>query len=220
VEIMVSLRKAMAKCGEDPDAEDLDLQAEVEWRPSAFYRLMEHEGADGALDALDAAEAAAAKPRQPRQKDAAQLAEEHSRRVRRVFSDTWQFLQGSDSARDLLAKLEKEAARAFSDCECPQDSAMALLWMLYWTGDALETKFGAPPANEIAISGLSPTFRKLAHQLARMLGLHSESRIVDGPSGTEENKVIALRPPRRRVGKCDGDSWVAPLSVADVISPK
>lgn len=215
VEIMGSLRKAMAKCGEDPnitDAEALELENEVEWRPSAFYKLLELEGPN-ALEVLEAAESTPSRPRHPREKGAAQLAEEHERRVRRTFSDTWQFLQGNDSARELLAKMEKEVPRAFGT-KSEGDDVAALLWMLHWDGDALETRFGAPPANEMAIGGLNPTFRKVAHQFARICGLHSESRIVDGPQGAQENKVIALRPPRNG-GDC---AWVAPLSVAKVLA--
>jgi len=222
VEIMGSLRKAMAKCGEDPnitEAEALELQHEVEWRPSVFYRLMEHEGANGALEALEAAEGAAPRaPRPARQLDAAQLAADRERRVRRVFADSWQFLQGNDSARELLAKLETVALRAFGPGEEAKDEAIAMLWMLDWDGAALETKFGAPPASEMAIGGLDPTFRKVAHQLARSLGLHSESRVVDGPRGAQENKVIALRPPRSQTRGGDGEAWVAPYSVAQVLA--
>lgn len=205
----------MAKCGEDPniDTEALVKQNEVEWHPSAFYQLMENEGPSRALEVLEAAEGAASRPRQPRQKDAAQLAEEHDRRVRRTFSDTWQFLQSNESARDLLTNLEKDAARAFGPC---QGDAIAMLWMLSWNGGELQTKFGTPPANEMAIGGLTPSFRKVAHQLARSLGLHSESRDVDGALG---NKVIAMRPPRRHCRKsADQDGWVAPLSVAQVLA--
>jgi len=225
VEITGSLRKVLAKCGENPNISDvdaLDLQNEVEWRPSAFYRLMENEGATGALDALEAAEDAVSKPRQPRQKDAGQLAEEYERHVRRTFSDTWQFLQGNNSARDLLAKLEKEATRAFGSAaqeSGESDTQVALLWMLYWDGEELQTKFGAPPANEITVGGLTPTFRKITHQLARSMGLHSESRDIDGPHGSE-NKVIALRPPRQRSGGGkDQGGWIIPtFSVGEVLA--
>jgi len=206
----------MAKCGEDPNADADTLAAlhnEVEWRPSAFYQLMENEGAARALEVLEAAEDAAPRNRQPRQKDAVQLAEEHERRVRRTFKDTWHFLQGNEAARDLLAKLEKEASRAFGPCE---GDAIALLWMLSWDGDALQTKFGTPPANEMAIGGLTPTCRKVVHELARSLGLHSESRVVDGAL---DSKVIAMRPPRSHCRKGAGqDGWVAPLSVAQVLA--
>jgi len=218
VEIMGSLRKALAKCGEDPnitDAEALELEAENEWRPSAFYKLMEHEGPSRALEVLEAAESAPTQPRHPREKSAAQLAEEHERRVRRAFSDTWHFLQGNDSARELLAELEKQAPRAFG---AKSDDVAALLWMLHWDGDALKTRFGAPPANEMAIAGLSPTFRKVAHQFARICGLHSESRVVDGPQSADENKVIALRPPRSASANGGDCVWEPPLSVAQVLA--
>lgn len=222
VEIMGSLRRALAKAGEDPnisDADALNLQNEKEWRPSAFYRLLEKEGPDGALDALQAAEEQAPRPRQRPPKDAAQLAEEHQRQVRRAFSDTWQLIQGNDSARALLAELEKEVSRAFGASENSDGDALALLWMLNWDGDGLQTRFGAPPANEIAVGGLSPPFRKLAHQLARILGLHSESRVIDGPQGTNDDKVIALRPPRSSSGKSRGkEAWAAPLSVTQVLA--
>jgi hypothetical protein len=220
VEITSSLRRALAKCGEDPnvDTEALALNEVIERRPSAFYQLMENEGASRALEVLEAAEGAAARPRQPRQKDAMQIAEEHERKIRRTFSDTWQFLQGNEAARELLAKVEAEASRAFGPKEGTESNLIAALWMLDWDGDALQTKFGTPPANEMAIGGLNPSFRKVAHQLARSLGLHSESRVVDGPRGMEESKVIALRPPRRRCGEdADRGAWVPPPSVAQVL---
>jgi len=218
---MGSLRKALLKSGEDPnisEAEVLELQAEVEWRPSAFYRLLEHAGPASALDVLDAAEVALPRPRQLRQKDAAQLAKEHERQVRHDFSDTWHFLQSNDAARSLLAKLEKEASRAFGPSGGNDSKPVALLWMLHWDGAELETRFGTAPAQEMAINGLTPTLRKVAHQLARSLGLHSESRMIDGPIGGD-NKAIALRPPRRRASRNgDENSWVAPFSVTKVIS--
>lgn len=218
VEIMGSLRKAMARNGEDPnisEADALKMTNEVEFRPSVFYRLMTKEGAEGALDALQAAEVQPSQPRQPRQKDPAQIAEEHSRKVRREFSDTWHFLQCDDAARSLLEKLEQDALVAFAAADGKEEKAHAMLWMRHWDGGNLETKFGAPPANEIAVAGLSPPFRKVAHQLARSLGLHSESREVAGSYTAGDNKIIAVRPPRRHCGQ---EAWVAPLSVAKVIS--
>jgi len=206
----------MAKAGEDPNGDiDAALHEPKEHHPSAFYKLMENEGAERALEVLEAAEGAVPRSR-PKQTDMAQLAEEHERKVRRTFADTWRFIQDNEPARQLLAKLEKDARRAFCPQEGDNDAATALLWMLQWQGDELATKFGTPPASEIAVAGLSPTFRKVAHQLASSLGLHSESREI----GTRSDKVIAMRPPRRRCGEgADRAAWEAPLSVSQVVAP-
>lgn len=207
----------MAKCGEDANVSDAEaLQMEVVWRPSVFYQLLELEGPTNALDVLEAAEVAASRPRHPRQKDPARLAKEQERQVRHYFSDTLHFLQGDEVARDFIAKLENELSRGFGhnrDLTTPT----ALLWMLHWDGVELTTRFGTSPTHEIAVAGLSPTFRKLGHQLARCLSLHSESRVVDGPGGADDNKVVTFRPPRSRNVK-ESEAWVIPFSVAKVIS--
>jgi hypothetical protein len=215
--MMSSLRKQMAKCGEDSNVTEAEaLQLEVAWRPSAFYQLLELEGPSNALDVLQAAEVAAPRPRQPRQKDAARLAKEQERRVRHNFSETLHFLQGNEAARDFLARLEKEFAQSFGSSGDSTNTA-ASLWMLHWDGTELMTRFGTPPANEIAIAGLNATFRKLGHQLARCLGLHSESRVIDGPGGADDNKLVTFRPPRSHNAR-ETEAWVIPFSVAKVIS--
>jgi hypothetical protein len=205
----------MLRCGEDPnfsDADVLEMHAEKEWRPSAFYKLLEHAGPASALEVLGEAEVALPRIRQPRQKDAAQLAKERERQVRHDFSDTWHFVQGNHAVRSLLEKVEKEAARAFG----PSDGKpVALMWMLHWDGAELQSRFGSPPAQEMAIAGLTPTLRKVAHQLARTLGLHSESRSI-GSTSCDDNKTVAIRPPRRHA--CEGNDWIAPFSVTKVIS--
>lgn len=213
----------MARDGQNCDPDALEEACRVsllpEWRPSPFYKLLEREGPH-ALDAWAAAERPRSRPRrQPRSKDAAQIAEENERAVRRAFGDTWQFLLGSDAARELLAKLEIGAHRAFGG-DAPQaqaDAAEALLWLLSWDGEDLTTKVGKPPANELGVVGLGPSQRKVVHQLARVLGLHSESRTIDeigglGRSTGDDDKVLTLRPPRCSRG------WEPPLSVARVLA--
>jgi len=218
---MGSLRRAMAKCGED--GTDIDLEALIleqetaahEWHPSAFYQLLEQEGPGHALEVWEAAEDARDHRQQQRPKRDTQTAEQNARSVRRAFADTWQFIQGDRSAQELLTNLEAEAARAFGP-EMGQ-KALAMMWMLAWDGMALQTKFGSPPAGEMLVDGLTPTQRKMAHQLARVIGLHSESRVIN--SGVDDGKVVALRPPRAR--RCGTSScWVAPFSVAQVLVVK
>lgn len=217
VDMMSSLRKAMAKLGEDANVSDAEaLEMEVVWRPSAFYQLLELEGPTNALDVLEAAEVAAPRSRQPRQKDAARVAKENERQVRHHFAETLSFLQGNDAARDFIAKIENEFSQGFGQNRDSAQSA-ALLWMLHWDGLKLTTRFGTSPANEIAVAGLNPTFRKVGHQLARCLGLHSESRVVDGPGGIDENKVVTFRPPRTLNDK-GSEGWKIPFSVAKIVS--
>lgn len=248
VEIMGSFRRAMAKCGEDAsitDAEALQLvyKQEVEWRPSAFYRLLQQEGAEGALDALEAAEVAkAAARRAPRTPGTKELEGRNERTVRRVFADTWQYLRDNLPERELLGSLEAELVRAFGppsagppeitlgeEKEASAEVAperltgntnvVALLWMLGWDGSELTTLFGSPPAKELGVAGLTATQRKVAHQLARALGLHSESREVKiqqrGPD--DDGKVVVVRPTRNQQCGSVG-TWVAPFSVAQVLA--
>merc|ERR1711879_984311 len=123
----------------------MGLQREMlpEHRPSVFYRLLELEGPSGALEAWKAAEDASqhsATQRQQRVKDAAHIAKENARSVRRTFADSWQFLQRSSTTRKLLGQLESAAANAFGA------HPVAMLWMLDWDGTCFETKFGTPPA--------------------------------------------------------------------------
>mmetsp|Transcript_8232 Transcript_8232/g.15578 ORF Transcript_8232/g.15578 Transcript_8232/m.15578 type:complete len:230 (+) Transcript_8232:2-691(+) len=227
----------MAKCGEDAsitDAEALALvyKQQVEWRPSAFYRLLQQEGAEGALDALEAAEGAKAARRAPHTPGTKELEERNERTVRRVFADTWQYLRTNLPERELLGSLEAELARAFGSPPAMKASAgaapealtgnnnvVALLWMLGWDGTELKTMFGSPPAKELGVSGLTPTQRKVAHQLARALGLHSESREVETQQRGLDGggKVVVVRPTRNQQCGSVG-SWVAPFSVAQVLA--
>eukprot|EP00747_Dinoflagellata_sp_TGD_P169357 gnl/TRDRNA2_/TRDRNA2_198157_c0_seq1.p1 gnl/TRDRNA2_/TRDRNA2_198157_c0~~gnl/TRDRNA2_/TRDRNA2_198157_c0_seq1.p1 ORF type:complete len:330 (-),score=58.16 gnl/TRDRNA2_/TRDRNA2_198157_c0_seq1:69-1058(-) len=211
-----ALRKAMKALGEDDGEIALDrpedqLPQPGYLRPSAFYKLMESEGAEGALEALQAAEdKRQAEPSRARQQDPARVSEKNVRLVRHTFTDTWQFIQSSEAAQELLKKLESAASVAFgSDSEL--DEAV-LLWLLSWDGSALTTKSGSPPANKMEVTGLTPAQRKVAHQLARCLGLHSESRIVN----TSDDKVLTIRPPH----SCSSGqgSWMAPFSVAEVLT--
>jgi len=217
LQLVDSLRRVMAATGDD-DLEEDDLQPGLhENRRSAFYQLMEQEGPSGALDAWADAENASSKalPSQPREKRTSVTVAENERTVRRVFSDTWQFIHGNECAHDLLLKLEDEAVRAFGTnfqkASSEDEIAVALQWLLSWDGESLQTTDGAPPAHEMEITGLTPTQRKVAHQLARALGLHSESR-----DGALDEKVLALRPPRSRM--CGAEAaWKPPFSVASVL---
>jgi len=117
-ELVSNLRREMAKCGEDVSNTDATDNAianqDREVVPSVFFTLMEREGAGYALDALAAAEARRrSRPRAPRRKDNAQVAEERERNMRRAFSETWQFLQGNELARELIAQLEGSMACTF-----------------------------------------------------------------------------------------------------------
>eukprot|EP00929_Paragymnodinium_shiwhaense_P007622 TRINITY_DN111532_c0_g1_i1.p1 TRINITY_DN111532_c0_g1~~TRINITY_DN111532_c0_g1_i1.p1 ORF type:complete len:348 (-),score=78.62 TRINITY_DN111532_c0_g1_i1:65-1108(-) len=223
-----SLRNAMAKCGEGGAAalswteEELlshASQMRPEHRPSAFYRLMEFEGADNALDAWEAAESYRARPRSrervQKKKDAnaeAELA------VRREFSDTMAFLKSSGASRELLAKLEACAVEAFKTLEGRKEAES---WQLSWDHEEqlLDTTSGAPPALEMEVLGLSPMDRKVVHQLAKVLGLHSESRQLQGALAEVaegDGKAVALRPTRRQCA--EKSSWTPRFSVSKVLA--
>eukprot|EP00931_Biecheleriopsis_adriatica_P030113 TRINITY_DN17770_c1_g1_i1.p1 TRINITY_DN17770_c1_g1~~TRINITY_DN17770_c1_g1_i1.p1 ORF type:complete len:297 (-),score=55.20 TRINITY_DN17770_c1_g1_i1:133-1023(-) len=220
VELVSSLRRVMSARGEDNLPTDVDavVDERPEQRPSAFYRLLEHEGPD-ALEAWAAAESrrrTSSRPRQRRAKDAASLAEEQKRQVRRAFRDTWQYLSRDSSSQELIAKLEAVAESAFGTCIAKEEEG--LLWHLSWDGDELTTESGAPPAEEMVLQGLDGAQRKVVHQLARLIGLHSESRVLEEDHTlATERKVLALRPPRRL--SCRSGAWAAPFSVAEVIRP-
>ncbi|CAE7244561.1 unnamed protein product [Symbiodinium sp. CCMP2592] len=98
-----------------------------------------------------------------------------------------------------------------------------LMWQLLWTDGDLTTEAGAPPADDMLLMGLNATERKVVHQLAGLIGLYSESRLLDdGQEGddTKPDKVLppqalALRPPwslRCRAGSC-----AAPFSLSQVL---
>lgn len=224
VELVSSLRRVMSAQGEQnlPQDEDAVEEARLEYRPSAFYRLLEHEGPN-ALDAWAEAErkrdlSPRARPKERTAKDAAWLAEERRRHVRRSFQDLWQYVSRDGSCRDLVAKLEDEAQNAFGAC-LEEDTAEATCqWSLSWNGDQLVSQSGEPPAEEMLLLGLDPVQRKVVHQLARLIGLHSESRICDSDFATaSQRKALALRP--RRSLKCRaGAVWAAPFSVSEVLA--
>lgn len=201
----------MKACGETPPEPGAEVdEGTPEFRPSAFYWLMEREGASGALEAWAAAEAAAKEPgaRALRRRANTEMPQHRVvQEVRRAFSDTWQFVQGNEAAQDLLAKLEGEAARAFAQ---PGELA-STQWFLHWddASKELQTEDGEPPADEMEVTGLNPVQRKVAHQLARALGLHSSSRGIG-------DKALSIRPPRRRCGS-EG-AWSAPFSVSRVLT--
>lgn len=228
VELVGSLRRVMAASGEvgptGDDADGVTDQGHHELRPSAFYRLLEHEGPGQALEAWAAAEASRghsprARARNTRTKDAAQIREERERAVRRAFGETFQWLQRDTYSQELLAEIEVLVEKAFGSCEhepgFPVQEADAAAedapWLVCWDGEVLLTKSGAPPASELELLGLDAPQRKVVHQFARVLGLHSESR------GTAA-KVIALRPTRgSRCGPRQG-RWHAPFSVSQVLA--
>lgn len=209
VDLVNSLRRVMVSRGEENLPSDVDEVEEErpQARPSVFYRLLESEGAN-ALDAWAAAEARRGRSPRVRAKDAApRMAEERTRQVRRTFRENWQYLSQSQSSQELIAKLEQLAQDAFGT---PESQLQDMLWQLLWTGEELATKAGAPPASEMQLEGLDPSERKVVHQLARLIGLHSESRSVEEETSA---KVLTLRP-----RGCQASSWSAPFSVAQVLS--
>lgn len=233
VELVGSLRRAMVACGEPADhltmdAEGrVDVQVRPEWRPSAFYLLLEREGPGGALDAWEAAERTRCERTRPPTcpvKAAAQVAKENQRVVRRAFGDMWQFVRSDCVIQDLLRKLEGAASKAFGLLPEELDSeecSVALQWILSWDGSALQTKAGAPPANEMVVSGLEPAMRKVVHSFAQALGLRSSSRVLDEEitCATNEAKVLSIRPPHGRTcGVHVAGAWVAPFSVAQIVA--
>eukprot|EP00930_Biecheleria_cincta_P018280 TRINITY_DN14294_c0_g1_i1.p1 TRINITY_DN14294_c0_g1~~TRINITY_DN14294_c0_g1_i1.p1 ORF type:complete len:300 (-),score=57.58 TRINITY_DN14294_c0_g1_i1:185-1084(-) len=224
VELVSSLRRVMSAQGEQnlPQDEDAVEEARQEYRPSAFYRLLEHEGAN-ALDAWAEAErkrelSPRARPKMNTAKNAAWLAEERRRHVRRSFQDVWQYVSHDESCRDLIAKLEDQTQNAFGVCERTEPAEETLQWLLSWDGNQLVSQSGAPPAEEILLLGLDPVQRKVVHQLARLIGLQSESRICESEFAlASQRKALALRPPRSL--KCRaGVVWAAPFSVSEVLA--
>mmetsp|Transcript_67536 Transcript_67536/g.170426 ORF Transcript_67536/g.170426 Transcript_67536/m.170426 type:complete len:327 (+) Transcript_67536:72-1052(+) len=231
-ELVGSLRRAIAAAGEDFDevgAEGmLKEQLQMEWRPSIFYRLLEFEGPSGALEAWAAAESVRverrerprSRPRRP--KSDAQVSMENERAARHTFGDNWNYVHSNAEAKEFLAELETMATEAFSaepsrGASGGETSKEPSEWLLHWDGEGFVTSAGAPPAAELAISGLSSAQRKVVHQFAELLGLHSESRHTDATfAGVSGEKVLTLRPPRR-LGTT-GRAWVAPISVARVLA--
>lgn len=219
VELVGSLRRVMAKFGEDhhygDDADNFVDQVRPQARPSVFQQLLESEG-PGALEAWERAEASRRSPRGRRHpKDAVQLAEEQHRAVRRAFGENFQWIQRSSICQEMLADIEVHLAKAFATMpdmilESPQDAEQT--WLLLWDGIGLTTKSGSPPAAQLELSGLDSMQRKVVHQLARVLGLHSES-VLD----TETQKVVCLRP--TRASRCGlRGSWSVPFSVSKVLT--
>lgn len=198
------------------------INSVVEPRKSAFYQLLELEGPENALDALKAAEGAEARPRPERPKGPQRLQVQQEHAIRRAFSGSWSFINASPAVQELITQLESQATRAFSGWTREGDvEADALLWCLLWDQEtsSLSTKLGAPPADEMAIVGLEPHERKVAHQLARVLGLHSESKSrndYDGlQCGGNLEKVVAMRLPRR----CGSENpWSSQASVTQVLA--
>eukprot|EP00927_Polykrikos_kofoidii_P044024 TRINITY_DN38115_c0_g1_i1.p1 TRINITY_DN38115_c0_g1~~TRINITY_DN38115_c0_g1_i1.p1 ORF type:complete len:327 (-),score=45.33 TRINITY_DN38115_c0_g1_i1:82-1062(-) len=222
--LVQSLRHAMAKCGEDVSMVDIDAlvasELRKETKPSAFYQLLKLEGPESALEAWAASESAARERQhsRPRHRSptrrATEAAAHAEQKVRKAFSDTLNFIRRSSRTRDLLQKLEDGFADAFSR-GMPAEEA----WQVSWDGALLDTMSGEPPAVEIEVFGLSATERKIVHQLAQALGLHSESRDLDGiylQVAEGDGKALALRPPRRVIGV--STPWTAPFSVTQVLA--
>ncbi|CAE7035085.1 COX11 [Symbiodinium natans] len=218
VDLVNSLRRVMSARGEEDLPADVDAVEEERprVRPSAFYRLLECEGAANALEAWAAAESRGRSPRRARPKGDAWEAEEHVRQVRRAFRENWQFLAQSESSQELIAKLEELTQVAFGKTRGLEEEDL-LMWQLMWTGGDLATEAGAPPADEMLLMGLNATERKVVHQLARLIGLHSESRLLGECQGEDlkADKALALRPPRSL--RCRTGSWAAPFSVSQVL---
>eukprot|EP00928_Gymnodinium_smaydae_P038970 TRINITY_DN26743_c0_g1_i2.p1 TRINITY_DN26743_c0_g1~~TRINITY_DN26743_c0_g1_i2.p1 ORF type:complete len:354 (+),score=55.30 TRINITY_DN26743_c0_g1_i2:963-2024(+) len=194
-----TLRSAMAACGEDGTAADVEsiVAAEAkEFRPSAFYRLLQREGPECALDAWSAAEASVAQPTQeprrarsrPRLRttthgaaegdgSAGSQPAEHT--VRRAFDGLWTYVRSSDAVQKLLSDLEDRAAQAFSS-STPRGDVEP--WRLCWDGEArvLSPVSGDSLTLEIEVIGLAGMERKVVHRFARALGLVSESFEEDG----------------------------------------
>jgi hypothetical protein len=235
-ELVKCLRAAMRACGEEGDHLDLEALAASEsassQRPSAFYQLMQREGAEGALEAWAAAEAEAAatpqqsrssrsasrRPRSRTEGDIPTISEEQA--VRRAFGDTWQYIRRSEAVRRMLSELEACAEKAFARPH-GLGSLVADSWQVAWDGDdeELSTASGEPPAAELEIFGLSAVERKVVHLLASALGLRSQSRLVEGllrEVCDGDGKALALCPPRRRCS--ENAAWAAPLSVARVLA--
>jgi len=235
--------RANGESCEGVDFENWEDRLLIKQEPSAFYKLMEAEGPKNALEVWAAAESARGRPRsRPRQRPQrtqAQVAEQNERAARQVFGDSWSYIVKNECSRDFLTDLEVKAVKAFSSQERPGGEDLQadskeekkvdndvqntgdqwnLLaheqWLLSWDGSALTTKSGSAPADEIAIEGLDGVWRRTAHQFARVLGLHSESRQEAGAPG--DGKVMVLRPPRRQVA--GGRMWSAPMSLAGLLA--
>jgi len=231
VEIVSTLRRAMAANGEssegitmDADGNVIGIPAKTEWRPSVFYKLLELEGPEGALEAWEAAEMRRRPRSRPRVKGSAKQDEQNEQTTRRAFGSVWQFVVHNESAQDLLRELEKLTAEAFGhSLPLAADGKQKKLpqWLLCWTGTSLEAENGAPPAEEVAISGFGPMLRKVVHSYASVSGLHSSSSLIDGGLQDVQEKLLTLRPPRC---SADGEvkdvsgAWVAPFSVAHVFA--
>jgi len=230
VDMVNSLRRAMAANGEssegltmDTDGNVVGIPAQTEWRPSVFYKLLELEGPEGALEAWEAAEMRRRPRSRPRVKDSAKKGEQNEHTMRRAFGNVWQFVIRDESAQDLLRELEQLTADAFGHPapSLATDGKRKKSSQWRWTGASLEAENGAPPAEEVAISGFGPMLRKVVHCYASVSGLHSSSRLIDGGLEDVQDKLLTLRPPRSSADggvKDVSGTWVAPFSVAQVFA--
>mmetsp|Transcript_55062 Transcript_55062/g.154534 ORF Transcript_55062/g.154534 Transcript_55062/m.154534 type:complete len:319 (+) Transcript_55062:112-1068(+) len=207
------LQKAAAANGEGAVEVDPDAPQELmEHRPSAFYRLIEYEGASRALEALAAVENRRPRSRPRRPKTDAQVSREQARAVRSGFGDNWHYVHSNSVAKELLLEIEDLAGRAFTAAPAAEAEEE---WVLHWDGLTISTTCGSAPPEELAISGLDPCQRKYVHQFARIVGLHSSSREGMPSAGGGDGKILTMRPPRRSCA--DGAAWAPPFSVAQVL---
>lgn len=222
-ELKGSLRKAMVACGEscdNVDFENFKEQFRLEYKPSAFYKLLEAEGPGHALEVWNAAENARrprSRPRLQRPKTEAQVEAQNARAARQAFGCMWRYIHDDTTAKELLLELEEMATCAFASGE-RGNTELLQEWLLLWDGAELTTQSGNPPAVEMGITGLTSAERKCVHALAQLLGLHSASKISNGPGPEGDGKVLTMRPPRSRCGS--GKTWAAPLSLARMLAVK
>lgn len=228
VDMVKTLRRAMAANGEssegltmDEDGNVIGIPVKAEWQPSVFYKLLELEGPEGALEAWEAAEMRRRPRSRPRVKSSAKQDEQNEHSTRRAFGNVWHFVIRNESAQDLLRELEQLTADAFGHSAADGNQKKSSQWLLSWDGASLEAESGAPPAEEVAISGVGPTLRKVVHSYASVSGLHSSSRTIDGGPEDAQEKLLTLRPPRSSADGAVQDvsgAWVAPFSVAQVFA--
>merc|ERR1712107_290651 len=99
----------------------------------------------GALDALAAFEGSRRQGSILRPGARPRTTQQAHKEVRRAFGDTWRFVHSNSNVKELLARLEGEAARAFGS----EGELAALSWLLRWDGEDFATQDGAPPAEEM-----------------------------------------------------------------------
>jgi hypothetical protein len=244
-----SLRKAMRANGENVDGVDFENFEDkliLKNTPSAFYKLIEKEGASHALEAWAAAENARGRPRSRpphRPRTEAQVAEHNDRAARQVFGESWSYILKNEDCKDFLLDLEGKAVRAFSSCDGPGDEDAP------GKDEAPETKVGAVAGDDGDKEVVDPQFSVIKQWLLSWDGsalttmsgntpadeilivgldgvhrrtVHQLSRFLGLHSESRpdaealDGKVLALRPPRRQVA--GGQIWSSPVSLASVLA--